>query len=180
MTVDASMEPAATEPALEAAGDAVSELDESLPNLDEGAFARPTAARLAGVGSSTHPPRFLMLYGSLLMPQARVGAVSPLLQGFWLTVHVSLTLAGYAALAVGARDERRKGGLDRGEMMTVAFFGVRGVGSLYYLAYAASHETVPEEPWLWSTVAFSVIVSVLLHGVTATPVMARLDARRSG
>ena len=89
-------------------------------------------------------------------------------------------LAGYVALAVGARDEDPEGGLDRGEMMTVAFFGVRGVGSLYYLAYAASHENVPDEPWLWSTVAFAVIVSVLLHGVSATPVMARLDARRSG
>ena len=89
-------------------------------------------------------------------------------------------LAGYVALTVRAREEDSAGGLDRGEMMTVAFFGVRGVGSLYYLAYAASHETLPDEPWLWSTVAFTVIVSVLLHGVSATPVMARLDARRSG
>ena len=88
-------------------------------------------------------------------------------------------LAGFAALAVRARDKDLEGGLDRGEMMAVAFFGVRGVGSLYYLAYAASHEHVPDEPWLWSTVAFTVIVSVLLHGVSATPVMARLDARRS-
>ena len=52
------------------------------------------------------------------------------------------------------------------------------VVKLFYLAYAASHEHVPDEPWLWSTVAFTVIVSVLLHGVTATPAMARLDARR--
>ena len=63
-------------------------------------------------------------------------------------------------------------------MAAVAFFGVRGVGSLYYLAYATSHEHVPDEPWLWSTVAFTVIASVLLHGVPATPAMSRLDARR--
>ena len=87
-------------------------------------------------------------------------------------------LSGYVALAVLARDARREGGLDRGEKAAVAFFGVRGVGSLYYLGYATSHEHVPDEPWLWSTVAFTVIVSVLLHGVTATPAMARLDARR--
>ncbi|WP_457208619.1 cation:proton antiporter [Nocardioides sp. P5_C9_2] len=87
-------------------------------------------------------------------------------------------LAGYAALSLLARDERKDGGLDPGERMAVAFFGVRGVGSLYYLAYATSHEEVPGEAWLWSTVAFAVIVSVLLHGVTATPAMARLDARR--
>ena len=86
--------------------------------------------------------------------------------------------AGYLALALSRRDDRLDGGLDRGEMAAVAFFGVRGVGSLYYLAYATSHEHVPDEPWLWSTVAFTIIVSVLLHGVTATPAMARLDARR--
>jgi NhaP-type Na+/H+ or K+/H+ antiporter len=104
----------------------------------------------------------------------------------WRGIAIALALvlvvrpvAGYVALAALARDERREGGLDRGEKAAVAFFGVRGVGSLYYLGYATSHEHVPDEPWLWSTVAFTVIVSVLLHGVTATPAMARLDARRS-
>jgi len=103
----------------------------------------------------------------------------------WRGVAVALALVlvvrpvtGYLALALRPRDEAWDGGLDRGEMAAVAFFGVRGVGSLYYLAYATSHEHVPDEPWLWSTVAFTVIVSVLLHGVTATPAMARIDARR--
>ena len=103
----------------------------------------------------------------------------------WRGILIALALVlvvrpvtGYVALAVLARDERSEGGLDRGEKAAVAFFGVRGVGSLYYLGYATSHEHVPDEPWLWSTVAFTVIVSVLLHGVTATPAMARLDARR--
>jgi len=103
----------------------------------------------------------------------------------WRGVVVALVLVlvvrpvtGWIALSVLARDEDSEGGLDRGEAAAVAFFGVRGVGSLYYLAYATSHEHVPDEPWLWSTVAFTVIVSVLLHGVTATPAMSRLDARR--
>lgn len=103
----------------------------------------------------------------------------------WRGVAVALALvlvvrplAGWIALAVLPRDEREDGGLDRGEMAAVAFFGVRGVGSVFYLGYAVTHEHVPEEPWLWSTVAFTIIVSVILHGVTATPAMARLDARR--
>lgn len=103
----------------------------------------------------------------------------------WRGVVVALALvlvvrpvAGYLALAVLARDERELGGLDRGEIAAVAFFGVRGVGSVYYLGYAVTHEHVPDEPWLWSTVAFTIIVSVILHGVTATPAMSRLDARR--
>lgn len=103
----------------------------------------------------------------------------------WRGIVIALALllvvrpvAGYVALSTLAREEDREGGLDRGERVGVAFFGVRGVGSLFYLAYAASHENVPDEPWLWSTVAFTVIASVLLHGVSATPAMARLDARR--
>ncbi len=103
----------------------------------------------------------------------------------WRGVVVALALvlvvrpvAGYLALAVLARDEKEEGGLDRGEIAAVAFFGVRGVGSVYYLGYAVTHEHVPDEPWLWSTVAFTIIVSVILHGVTATPAMSRLDARR--
>lgn len=105
----------------------------------------------------------------------------------WRGVVIALALvlvvrpaAGLLALSVLPRDERLDGGLDRGETAAVAFFGVRGVGSLFYLAYAASHEHLADEPWLWSTVAFTVIASVLLHGVTATPAMARLDARREG
>ena len=103
----------------------------------------------------------------------------------WRGVMVALALvlvvrplAGYVALAVLARDEHEDGGLDRGEIAAVAFFGVRGVGSVFYLGYAVTHEHVPDEPWLWSTVAFTIIVSVILHGVTATPAMRWLDAKR--
>jgi len=39
--------------------------DASLPNLDPSLFEIPTGARLAAAGRSTHPPRFLLLYGSL-------------------------------------------------------------------------------------------------------------------
>jgi NhaP-type Na+/H+ or K+/H+ antiporter len=87
-------------------------------------------------------------------------------------------LTGYVALSTVRRAEHLDGGLDRGERLAVAFFGVRGVGSLFYLAYATSHHDVPGESWLWSVVAFTVVISVLLHGVTATPAMTRLDARR--
>jgi sodium/hydrogen antiporter len=69
-------------------------------------------------------------------------------------------------------------GLDHRERWVVAFFGVRGVGSIYYIAYAAGAATFPEERWLWSTVGFTVALSVLLHGILATPVMTRLDRLR--
>ena len=85
-------------------------------------------------------------------------------------------IVGYASLAVRARPSDSPGGLRRGERAAVAFFGVRGVGSLYYLAYALGQLDLAEEAWLWSTVGFTVVASVLVHGVTSTPVMKRLDA----
>jgi len=65
------------------------------------------------------------------------------------------------------------------ERWATAFFGVRGVGSLFYLAYALGHGEFTGSGELWSTVTFTVTLSVLLHGVSATPIMRRLDERRS-
>ncbi|MGW0805825.1 cation:proton antiporter [Nonomuraea sp. NPDC002799] len=65
------------------------------------------------------------------------------------------------------------------ERLVVSFFGIRGIGSLFYLAYAlgVADFGVPARE-LWAVTAFTVLASVVLHGVTATPVMTRLDALR--
>ncbi|GAA4696273.1 cation:proton antiporter [Nocardioides nanhaiensis] len=86
--------------------------------------------------------------------------------------------AAWLALAVRPPRPEVSGGLTRGERGAVAFFGVRGVGSLYYLAYALGEMELAQEAWLWSTVAFTVTASVLVHGITSTPVMARLQTAR--
>jgi NhaP-type Na+/H+ or K+/H+ antiporter len=65
----------------------------------------------------------------------------------------------------------------RSERWVTAMFGVRGVGSVYYLAYAGS-DFGADLPWLWATVAFTVVLSVVVHGVAATPLMRMLDLRR--
>lgn len=93
-------------------------------------------------------------------------------------VFVVRPLAGWLSLALWSRPWHLPGGLDRAEGWAVAFFGVRGVSSIYYLAFAAGQVTFPEERWLWSTVAFTIIVSVFTHGALATPVMTRLERRR--
>ncbi|HWH01084.1 MAG TPA: sodium:proton antiporter [Pilimelia sp.] len=65
-----------------------------------------------------------------------------------------------------------------GEHAVIALFGIRGVGSFYYVAYALTTVTFPGADLVWATVAFTVIVSVVLHGIAATPVMKRLDRAR--
>ena len=63
------------------------------------------------------------------------------------------------------------------ERAAVAFFGIRGVGSFYYLAYASTQVDFLQIEQLWTITALVVAVSVVLHGVTATPVMAYIDRR---
>jgi sodium/hydrogen antiporter len=52
------------------------------------------------------------------------------------------------------------------------WFGIRGVGSLYYLAYAFGHglEGAPAEKIAWITYT-TIVVSVVLHGISSTPLM---------
>ncbi|GAB1690978.1 cation:proton antiporter [Krasilnikovia sp. M28-CT-15] len=61
------------------------------------------------------------------------------------------------------------------EHWVIGAFGIRGIGSFYYLAWASTHGHLPHMDLLWATVAFVVVVSVVLHGITATPVMRLLD-----
>ncbi|WP_182112407.1 MULTISPECIES: sodium:proton antiporter [unclassified Actinotalea] len=79
-------------------------------------------------------------------------------------------LTGMIGLA-GGRTGRR-------ERRVIAFFGVRGVGSLFYVAYALEHGDFADPQRIWAVVALVVVGSILLHGVAATPVMARLDRAR--
>ncbi|WP_104106079.1 cation:proton antiporter [Nocardioides sp. 616] len=104
----------------------------------------------------------------------------------WRSVLIALALifvirpvSGLVSLSLRAPDPSKEGALTRPERAAAAFFGVRGVGSLYYLAYASGHTEGLAEPWLWSTVSFTVLASVLVHGVLATPVMRRLNVEPS-
>lgn len=61
------------------------------------------------------------------------------------------------------------------EKSTIAFFGIRGVGSFYYLAYGLNHLDLATGERLWAIVGLVALLSILLHGLTVTPVMRLLD-----
>lgn len=89
-------------------------------------------------------------------------------------------VTGWFALRLG-RPRTRIGSHALGprERFVTALFGVRGVGSLYYVAYALNQADFGDHALLWSTVGFTVGLSVIVHGVAAKPVMRRLDHARS-
>jgi NhaP-type Na+/H+ or K+/H+ antiporter len=64
---------------------------------------------------------------------------------------------------------------DRGEKLTLAFFGIRGVGSFYYLAFAFNRAEFAAAERVWSLVGLVALLSILLHGLTVTPAMRLLD-----
>lgn len=63
------------------------------------------------------------------------------------------------------------------EKITIAFFGIRGVGSFYYLAYGLNHGRFEDGDRLWVILSLVVFVSILMHGLTVTPAMRWLDRR---
>lgn len=64
------------------------------------------------------------------------------------------------------------------ERWAIAFFGIRGMGSVYYLAHALNEADFTGADQLWAIAAFVILLSVVVHGVTAAPVLRLVDARR--
>ncbi len=107
------------------------------------------------------------LAGGLLAPLDWAGIAAGL--AFLLVVR---PVAGMAALW-GSRHPMP-------ERLALAFFGIRGVGSFYYMAYAVNREGFADNERLWAALGFTVLVSIILHGITVTPAMRHLDAMRRG
>lgn len=127
--------------------------------------------------------RLLTLIILLMLGMAMTKGVLGELDWRGVVIAVSLVfvvrpLSGWASLRLRARPADLPGGLGRRETLATAFFGVRGIGSLYYLAFAAGEHAFADERWLWSTVAFTILLSVMVHGTLATPVMRYLERRR--
>jgi NhaP-type Na+/H+ or K+/H+ antiporter len=70
--------------------------------------------------------------------------------------------------------------LSRGERAYIGWFGVRGVGSLYYLAFALTHGLAgPEGRHLADATLVVVATSILVHGISVTPLMRRYSRRHA-
>jgi NhaP-type Na+/H+ or K+/H+ antiporter len=59
----------------------------------------------------------------------------------------------------------------------IAFFGVRGIGTVFYLAYAIERFPVPRQDALWRVGALAIALSVLVHGILAEPAINRIESR---
>lgn len=110
----------------------------------------------------------------LLGGTVAIGVLGPLQPVDWVFalafVLVVRPVTGYLALARSTLPARDRWG--------ISLFGVRGMGSFYYLAFALNHGEFDDHPRLWAVVTLVVLVSIVLHGMFATGTLARLDRWR--
>lgn len=67
------------------------------------------------------------------------------------------------------------------QLRLLAWFGIRGLGSFYYLMYAINHGLPDKEAGEFVNVVFGVIAtSIVVHGISATPLMERYYGARRG
>jgi NhaP-type Na+/H+ or K+/H+ antiporter len=71
-------------------------------------------------------------------------------------------------------------GVSRDQRILISWFGIRGVGSIFYLMYAINHglpEALAKE--LTAITLVTVAASVLLHGISVTPLMSLYATRKA-
>jgi len=100
------------------------------------------------------------------------GLLSPVGVGAVLcTVLLLLVVRPFTGLIaqLGLRVPRR-------DKLTISFFGIRGIGSIYYLAHGL-HEGnfATDAKVLWSVVGLVILTSIFLHGITSGPWMSRIE-----
>jgi sodium/hydrogen antiporter len=115
----------------------------------------------------------ILLLGSML---TTTGLSVPGWEGWLLAVLLLAVVRPAACLLslVGSHMEHP------GEKAFVAWFGVRGVGTLYYVAVvvaAGALGPAEQELLVWTCVA-AVLVSIVVHGITAGPSLRRLLVRQ--
>jgi sodium/hydrogen antiporter len=110
----------------------------------------------------------MMLIGVLLTP-AILSWKNVLAAAFLILI--ARPLAVYATMSKVAWNSQ--------QLRMIAWFGVRGVGSLYYLAFAITHgKGDPEVSMIADVVLLTITISVLIHGSTATPLMTAYQKAR--
>jgi NhaP-type Na+/H+ or K+/H+ antiporter len=65
--------------------------------------------------------------------------------------------------------------LQKRDRILLAYLGIRGLGSVYYLAYGLNHGQFGDSERLWAITGFIILVSIVVHGITATPLMALIE-----
>jgi NhaP-type Na+/H+ or K+/H+ antiporter len=93
----------------------------------------------------------------------------------WWFVPLLLVVIRPLAVAIGLVGSTAS----RGQRWLTGWFGIRGVGSLYYLMYAVNHGLPSAIAKQLIPLTFAVMVtSIVVHGISVTPLMAAYERAR--
>lgn len=64
-------------------------------------------------------------------------------------------------------------GFDRSwsERLAISFFGLRGIGTFYYLAYGLNQAPFTDPEAIWALAGATILISVIVLGISATPII---------
>jgi NhaP-type Na+/H+ or K+/H+ antiporter len=116
----------------------------------------------------------VLLLGSMV---TTAGLGDPGLAGWLLVPLLLLVIRPLVTLGAFGRSA-----VPKHERLFIGWFGIRGIGSFYYVAVAVDSAVLSEaeaEKVFWTVVILSG-VSILLHGLTATPLSRRLEEAERG
>jgi len=95
----------------------------------------------------------------------------------WWFVPLLLLVIRPLSVAVGLWGSR----VHRDRRRLIGWFGIRGIGSLYYLMYAVTHGLPQPLAQQLTALTLSVVVaSIVVHGISVTPLMAAYEERIRG
>lgn len=111
----------------------------------------------------------LVLLVGAMLPYAQ-----PLTAAWWFVPLVLIVLRPMSALPATLGER-----LTRAQCSMISWFGIRGIGSVYYLAFALHHGLDGRvADTLVSLTLWTVATSIVVHGLTARPLMRRYLAQR--
>lgn len=64
------------------------------------------------------------------------------------------------------------------EKWVISFFGIKGVGSLFYLSFALNEAKFENSAEMWGIVSFIVLCSIVIHGFSASKTMEKLETSK--
>ncbi len=90
----------------------------------------------------------------------------------WWFVPVLLLFIRPRSVAIGLAGSSATGN----QRLLIGWFGIRGIGSLYYLMYATNHGLPATLADQLTSITLSVVVaSIVVHGISVTPLMAMYE-----
>ncbi len=117
----------------------------------------------------------LFEFGVVVIIGAMFAAVQIPLEAVAVIVALFLVIRPVSVMLALRRDP-----LAPGQILLMSWFGIRGVGSLYYVMFAINNglDDRVAQQLLGITIAV-IVASIVLHGISVTPLMAHYEGRKA-